>query len=241
MTDAHETIRGHAATLLEGAGVMLPEWEVRRCEPQDGRSVRLEIGPREGGRCLMIQWAEPGDEPFRGFKVGAVYGGAYLTAADGWDVGDPSTPEEIRQAAYRICTCLADADRGVSLVRAPGDEPAPAEVLAFGPAAIGRLLAPHLEEGAPLCDGWRLERLWSAHEGEVHLVFSHDDVPVRLRLVLTPGDAHADRGLQIRAFPRMGIHRPWTLEAHESALINAVRSAVAAAPDGLTAGPSEGS
>jgi hypothetical protein len=240
VSDAHEIVRGHAATLLEGAGVMLPEWEVRRCEPQDERSVRLEIGPREGGRCLMIQWAEPGDEPFRGFKVGAQYGAAYLTAADGWDVGDPSTPEEIRQAAFRICACLADADGGVSLVTPPEDEPTALEALPFGPQAIERLLDPHLRVGDPLCDGWRLETLLDAHEDEVHLVFSHDDVPVRLRLVLTPGDVQTDRGLQIQAFPRMGIHRPWTLEAHESALTNALRSTVAAAPEGLTVGPSEG-
>ena len=234
MSEASDMIQAQATALLEGSGALLPGWEVRGCEPQDERSVRLEIGPREGGRHLVIQWSEVAGEPFRGFKVGPVYGAAYLSTGDAWDVGDPSTPEEIRQAAFQICGRLADAERSVSLMTGPREEPPPEdEALPFGPEAIERLLSPQLEVGGPVCDGWRMEEPLMPHEGEIHLVFSHDDVPVQVRMVLTPGHPDSHRGVEVRAFPRMGIHRPWSLEAHESALANALKSVLDAAPEGL--------
>ena len=125
MSEASDMIQAQATALLEGSGALLPGWEVRGYEAQDERSVRLEIGPREGGRHLVIQWSEVAGEPFRGFKVGPVYGAAYLSTGDAWDVGDPSTPEEIRQAAFQICGRLADAERSVSLMTGPREEPPP--------------------------------------------------------------------------------------------------------------------
>ena len=233
MNEAHERIRAQAASLLEAASALPPGWEVRGCESQDERSVRLEVGPREGGRHLVIQWSEVDGEPFKGFKVGPVYGAAYLAMGDAWDAGDPGTPEEIRQAAFKICGRLASAERSVILTNTTPEETTKEELLPFSPESVEHLLSPHLELDVPLVDGWRMEDVLVPHDGEVHLVFAHDDVPVRVRLVLTPGHPDANRGLEVRAFPRMGIHRPWSLEAHESALVNGVKGILAGAPEGL--------
>lgn len=240
MTEAHERIKAQATTLLEAASALPSGWEVRGCEAQDERSVRLEIGPREGGRHLVVQWSEIEGEPFKGFKVGPVYGAAYLAMGDAWDVGDPGTPEEIRQGAFRICGVLASAERSVTLTDTTPAETIEEELLEFSPESVERLLSPHLELDVPLVDGWRMEDVLVPHDGEVHLVFSHDDVPVRIRLVLTPGHPDANRGLDVRAFPRMGIHRPWSLEAHESALVNGVKGILAGAPQGLGIARGEG-
>jgi hypothetical protein len=222
-----EEVAREATAILESARALPPGWVVVRAERDPGTglpAVRLHLESQDGGRGVILSWAEHGGAPFDGFRVGDRYGAAYLRGADAWDLKDAATPEAIRRLAFGACTALGDATEGPGLDLAPAAEPPPQESLPFGSASILQLLSPHLVPGAELCDGWRLVQAVSPHGAEVQLLFERPDTPVTLRFVLMATDSGDPglRGLQILAFPRMGIHRPWILESHESALCHAL-------------------
>ena len=230
-----------AEAILTRAGALPAGWVILSADQEtEGElpAVRFVLAPEDGGRGLLISWVEHRGALYRGFQVGQRYGASYLRGIDAWDVKDPATPEEVRQWAFAACRALGDAVDGPGLQGTASATEPTARTVPFSGEVVRQILSPHLEPGDELCDGWRWTSLLSPHPWEVHLLFDRAETPVTLRVVLTAtgeGDP-ALRGLEIRPFPRMGIHRPWILESHESALVSALERVVCASSVGLWVG-----